>query len=112
MEKLFSLQYGVGGICVLLTLMVLVRVGEFVWKILQKREELSEKTVRDLTQAVVDNTAETKSLGQRIVHLETSLGEVGKLKLDVRRSYAAIRQLAGDRWPAIRDEIMKDGLTV
>jgi len=112
MAKLFSLEYGIGGICVLLTLMVLIRVGEFVWKLQQKKEQLSEKTVGDLTRAVQENTVETKTLGQRIVHLEGALGEVTKLKTDVRRFYSAIKELAGDRWPAIRDEITKDGFTI
>jgi len=112
MEKLFKMEYGVGGICILLTLMVLLRVGEFVWKLQQKKEELSETTVKNLVRAVEANTVETRLLGQRVFHLEGTLGEVTKLKTDVRRFYSAIKELAGDRWPAIRDEITKDGFTI
>lgn len=31
-----------------------------------------------------------------------------KMRLDIRRAFKAIRLIAGDRWPKIREEIMKD----
>lgn len=94
MDKLFTLEYGIGGVCVLLTIQVLVRVAEFVMKTRAQKEELSEKTVKELVLAVKT--------------LETTVADLPKFKTDIRRFYAAIKHVSGDRWPAIRDEIMKD----
>lgn len=110
MAKLFSLEYGIGGVCVLLTIMILMRVGEFLWKLHQKKEALSEETIKNVARAVLDNTAEMKLLNVRLSSLETSFSELPKLKLDLRRSFTAIKTLAGEQWPIIRDELMKDGL--
>lgn len=109
MAKLFSVQYGIGGICVLLTIMVLLEVGKFLWAIQAKKASLSEQAVLDLTKAVQANTVATQFLEQRLQHLEISMSELPKLKLDLRRFYTAIKTIAGDKWPNIRDEIMKDG---
>lgn len=108
MEKMLSLEYGVGGACVLLTLMVLLKVGEFLWKLKEKKDSLSEAAIRDLTAAVESSTAATKHLDSRLQHLEKAIAEIPKFKTDIRRFYAAIKEVAGDKWPSIRDEIMKD----
>jgi hypothetical protein len=109
MEDLFSLKYGIGGICVLLTLMVLVRVAEFVYSLHEKRESLSENAITELTKAVQENTFAVKMLDARIATVETSMSELPKLKNDLRRSFCAVKEIAGDDWPRIRDVIMKDG---
>lgn len=108
MEKLFSLEYGVGGMCVLLTLMVLLKVAEFLWNLREKKESMSEAAIKNLTQAVEANTKATQHLDGRLQFLEKSLSELPKFKTDIRRFYAAIKEVAGDKWPRIRDEIMKD----
>lgn len=112
MEKLFSLEYGIGGICVLLTLTVLLKVAEFIWSVREKKESLSEQAVTDLTKAVQANTVATQFLEHRLQTLESSVNEVPKLKTDLRRFYSAIKEIAGDRWGKIREEIMKDDLTL
>lgn len=116
MEKLFSLEYGIGGVCVLLTLMVLLRVGEFVWKIVERKEKVSEKTIENLIRSVQDNTVALQFLDarfdQRLKNIEASIAELPKLKTDLRRFYAAMKEIAGDKWPAIREEITKDGFTL
>lgn len=111
MGKLFSLEYGIGGICVLLTLMIFLRVGEFLWRHHQKKEALTDKTLQDLVRTVQENTAEMRLLNSRLVSVETSFSELPKLKLDIRRSFTALKALAGNRWGHIRDELMKDGFT-
>lgn len=108
MEDALSLKYGVGGLCVLLTIMVLLKVAEFAWKTKEEREQLSEKTVRELTKAVQENTIATQFLELRMKTLEGTFSEVPKLRNDLRRFYGAIKSLAGDRWLEIREEIMKD----
>lgn len=112
MDKLFSLEYGIGGVCVLLTLMVLLRVGEFVWRIVERKEKLSEKTLEELVHAVRESTVAMKFIDERLKLIESNVSEIPKLKTDLRRFYAAMKEVAGDKWPAIRDEIVKDGFTL
>lgn len=111
-----SLENGVAGVCVLLTILVLWKVFEFVWKMYTERAKektvLSDETVKKLTAAVEESTKASQQLEARLKHLEQSAADFPKLKLDVRRFYAAIKEVAGDRWPAIRDEILKDEFTL
>jgi hypothetical protein len=112
MEKLFSLEYGIGGICVILTISVLVRVAEFVWGLREKKDSLSETTITKLTVAMQENTLAVKHLDCRLETLERSVSDLPKIKTDLRRFYSALKSLSGDRWPAIRDEIMKDDFSL
>jgi hypothetical protein len=112
MEKLFSLEYGIGGVCVLLTLMVLLRVGEFVWKIVERKEKVSEKTLEELVHAVREASISMKFIDERLKLIEAAVSEIPKMKTDLRRFYAAMKEVAGDKWPSIRDEITKDGFTL
>lgn len=112
MEKLFSLEYGIGGVCVLLTLMVLLRVAEFVWKMVERKGKISEETLETLVRAVRESTVAMKFQDQRLKSIEDAVSELPKIKTDLRRFYAAMKEIAGDQWPAIRDEILKDGFTI
>lgn len=110
MEKFFSIEYGIAGICVMLTIMVLTRVAEFAWGLREKKETLSEASIEKLASAVENNTKAIQALIQRLERVETLVSEIPKFKTDVRRFYSAIKELAGEDWPKIRDEIMKDEL--
>jgi hypothetical protein len=112
MQHFFSLEYGVGGVCVLLTIMVLIKVGEFVWALREKKESLSEAAVADLTKAMQQNTVAVQFLEHRLQAIENSIVEVPKLKTDLRRFYCALKSLAGEKWGTIRDEIMRDDFTL
>lgn len=112
MEKLFSLEYGIAGACVLLTLMIFLKVGEFLWHLKEVRENISEQTTKELIAAVQQNTVATQLLEHRLLVMEEAISEVPKLKTDLRRFYSAIKEIAGDKWPAIRDEIVKDGFDI
>ncbi len=108
MEKLFSLEYGIGGICVILTLMTLMKVGEFLWKLREKKESVSEETLKKLVQSVEQNSAAMAILTLRLRTLEDVISDFPKIKIDIRRSFAALKELAGDEWPKIREEIVKE----
>lgn len=111
MEAVFQ-RYGIAGVCILLTLMLFAHVGEFLWKIQQKKSTATDEAIEQLTTAVEENTCAHKSLQNRIIHLESTIAELPKFKTDVRRFYAAIKELSGDEWPRIRDEILKDEFTL
>ncbi len=112
MDKFFSLEYGVGGICVLITIQILVKAGEILWNVKKEKDAISKSEVQKLTGAVVDLTAATTHLDCRLEKIEISVSEFPKFKTDQRRFYAAIKELAGDKWPQIRDEILKDDFTL
>lgn len=109
MEDFFSLKYGVAGICVLLTIMTLFRVAEFLWKLREKKEMSSDIAMVDLTKAVQECTLSIKMLDLRLKAIETANSEFPKLRNDLRRVYTAMKEIAGEKWPRVRDEIMKDG---
>jgi len=114
LEKLFPIdsQHGISGllasIAVLLALHLVTRVGSFLWDMKKEKDKLSEKTVQDLVAAVDDNTKMVEDLASDLRKFEAAVAELPKLKLDLRRLFAATRIIAGDEWPEIRDEIMRD----
>lgn len=105
MENLFSLQYGVAGVCVLLTIMILVQVGKFLWSLKEKKESVSDRQVGELIERC-------KKLEDRIGNCEKLIADLPKFRTDMRRFYAAVKDIAGDRWPKIRDDIMRDDFTL
>lgn len=110
MENFFSLEYGIGGLCIILTLMVLLKVGEFLWNIHEKSGAISSASIEKLTAAVTENTSAVMKLDYRLEHLEKSVSDLPKFKEDIRKFYLAIKELSGDNWPKIRDEILKDNV--
>lgn len=101
MEELFVSKYGVVGVFILLTIHLLWKVAMFVWELKSKKDSATEDTVAALVEAVDDVTDEMNEL-------KDVLGEVKKLRVDLRRFYSAIKILAGDKWPRIRDEMLKE----
>lgn len=108
LEKILSGEHGVVGLCVLLALGLIIRLIEFLWKIKEQKDKLSESSITDLTNAMKGNTIAIEHLDVRFQGLERTISDFPKLRNDMRRLYSAIKELAGDRWPKIRDEIMKD----
>lgn len=99
--EFFDLKYGVAGICLLLTIFVLVRVGEFLWSLREKKDSASEESIKNLTAAVQANTA-------AIEKINLLLSDLPKMRLDLRRSFGALKNLAGDKWPQIREGMKED----
>jgi TRAP-type uncharacterized transport system substrate-binding protein len=76
-------------------------VGFLLWSIKANKDKVSEESIRELAKSTERNT-------KQIEELVKALSELPKLKLDMRRAFIAIREIAGDEWPAIRKEIMED----
>lgn len=96
------------GACVLLTFRLLVELGKFFWSLKKEKDQLSEKTTKELILAVKQNTDEIKKLEDSMTGLKTAISEMPKFKLDLKRLFTATKIIAGDKWPEIRDEIMRD----
>lgn len=96
------------SIAVILALHLVVRVGKFLWDMKTEKDKLSESTVKTLVKSVEDNTKTVEQLGSEVRKVEAALADIPKMKLDLRRLYAALKIVAGDDWPAIRAEITQD----
>lgn len=95
------------GLCVLISLNLFTKVGAFLWNMKQSKDKLTEEGVARLTRAVGVNTLTTEKNTQQIAELQKALTEIPKIKLDLRRSFAAMKILAGERWQEIRKDIME-----
>lgn len=100
MEDLLSLKYGIGGLCVLLTIFILLKVVEFVINLKKKKEDETEDLLRELVASV-------NHLDKKFDELEKQISDYPKIKSDLRRCFFAVKLLAGDRWAEIRKEIME-----
>lgn len=107
MDKVLG-EYGIAGVCILLTLQVLIKVGEFLWKLREKKDSMSEDSIERLTKALEETAFSVRHLDQRIADLEESLAELPKFKQDLRRSFMALKSIAGGKWPSIRKDIMEE----
>lgn len=112
MEALLDTKNGVASllasICALLAFHLLFKVGEFLWEILKKKNEVSEQTFEKLTAALQVNTRAVHELKTQIHGIERDLSEIPKLKLDLKRLFSAVKTISGDKWPSIRREIMEE----
>lgn len=96
------------SLCVLLALHLVVKVGEFLWKMKEKRDSVSDATVDKLTIAVDKMTYSLETLQVRCGTLEKSISDIDKIKTDLRRAFTAVRLLAGEDWTKIRKELDED----
>lgn len=95
-------------IAVVLCLHLILKVGEFVFDILKKKNEISEQSVSNLTTALGVATKAVDKLECRIAEVEKDLSEIPKFKLDLRRLFSAVKFVAGDEWPKVRKHIMDE----
>jgi hypothetical protein len=96
------------SLCVITTLQLLTRVGEFLWKMKEKKDQLSEAGVQKLTNTVDANTKAIEKLETTFSTLAETLSKVPKHDVDLKRLFSAVKIVAGDRWTKIRKEIMDE----
>lgn len=108
----FFSKYGFAGVIVLLAIRIVISVGEFLWRLHEKKNQVCETTIERLTESVKKNTIAIEVLTREIEKLEIPVKEVPKLKTDIRRFYLAVKAIAGDRWNQIRDEVLRDDLAI
>lgn len=96
------------SIIVILALQLIVRVGEFAWGFVKKKNELSEQSINRLSNSIELNTKAVEKLEYRIIEAEQTISEIPKFKQDLRRLFSAVKRIAGDDWNDIRKEILDD----
>lgn len=113
MEELLTSHLGVpallASIIIVLCLQLILRVGSFVWEILQKKNEVSEKSIAKLTDALQTNTVAVEKLQNELAQIKNEIATLPQLRLDIKRAFVALKLMAGEEWEeirlAIRDEI-------
>ncbi len=122
MESLIDSKNGVtvllAGLIIMLALHLFLKLGEFIFKVFEKKEELKESTmvnlkvsIDHLSTALATNIQATHILEDRMRSVEGGLSEFSKVKTNVRQAFAALKFLAGEDWPKIKKEIIEDNLT-
>ncbi len=112
MESLLDSQHGVSyiltSIAVLLCLHLFKGVGEFLFELFKKKAEDTGKEISEISLALTQNTQAVRELRIQIGILERELSEVHKFKTDTQRVFAAIKFMAGKRWPIVRKAMEED----
>lgn len=89
------------AICVIGTLHLVFKLAEFTWKMIEKRSEISESTMKSLVSSV-------QRLDSTIRQIEKDLTDIPKFKKDIERCFRAMKLLAGDKWPEIRRSLSEE----
>ncbi len=112
MEGFLDSQHGVAvllsSLVIILCLNFIVRVGEFLFKLLKKKDESNDKNMAEFIKTLSNNTHALNHLSSRTDSLEKVLKEVVKYKRDIRKLFTAIKAIAGDEWSEIRKSIIED----
>jgi hypothetical protein len=103
MEEILN-AHGAVAICIILTAHLLFKVVEFLWSIKEKRDQLSEATVSELVKTV-------QRLDATLHEIKGQLSDLPKFKKDMNRCWAAVKEIAGDKWPAIRRVVMDEEIS-
>lgn len=80
MEKIAALlntSNGISGLlaslCVLLSLQIVIKVGDFLWKLQKEKFQISEETVKKLSSSMEQNTKAISYLEGRLKSLEHTI---------------------------------------
>ncbi len=83
----------------ILTLHLLLKIGQIAFETVKKKSELSERAIEGLGK-----------IEHRMASLERDLNEILKFRQDFKRLFTAVKVIAGDRWPDVRKAILEDDL--
>lgn len=115
MEGLLDSPHSVGAICVLLSLHLLVKIGEFAFSLLKKKNETTEKQINEISQrvneislALTQNTQAARDLRIQIGILEREITDLAKLKMDTNKLFSVVKILAAAKWPKISKMVATD----
>lgn len=119
MEHLIDGQSGptslIAGLVIVLAIQVILKVGEFIFRLFEKKEELKEATIQNLKISIDNlctnlamNIEATHRLEERMRTVEGGVTEVANMKTNVRKAFAALKFLAGDEWPQIKKEVLEE----
>lgn len=95
--------HGIEGLILVLGLHLIVKVGEFAYKLFQKKSAAMEKNVEAMSRTL-------KGLEVRQMAVERDLNTILKFRNDFNKLFSALKFLAGDKWPEIHEKLKHDHL--
>lgn len=99
-------------IAIALSLQLVMQVWKFIFGLAKKKYEVSEKAIIDMTSELKTNTRALEKVCTRMESVEEDLVIVGrelpKVKVDIRRAFAAMKYMAGDDWSEIRKKLNEE----
>lgn len=112
MDLLTNPQNGVipllAGIAVVLSLQLVVRVGQFVFDLVKRKSESSDSKIVEMATMLQQNTVAVNELRSLIRGLERELSEIHKYRMDTQKLFSAVKLMAGKKWPEIRKAMEDD----
>lgn len=90
------------------SLHLITKVGEFVFGIVKSKNDITEKSIENLTNFISGNTEALHRLEERMRSVETELKGFDSTKLNVRKLFAAVKAVAGADWPLVKQAIIDD----
>jgi hypothetical protein len=96
------------GIIVLLALNLIMRIGEFVFKLIEKKSHGTDTQIKEITMALTQNTDAVREVRVHLSVIQQELLEVKKFKSDSDMLFTAIKVIAGEKWPEVRKAIQED----
>jgi hypothetical protein len=96
------------GVIILLALNLITRVGEFVFKLIEKKNHGTDTQIREITMTLTQNTDAVREVRVILSVIQQELGEVKKFKADTDLAFTAIKKLAGKDWPKLRKAIEEE----
>lgn len=111
MEKFFQADTLAGLLAAMTAtsaLHLLSRLFEFAWRMREKKDIAVSDSIEKLSDAIRSSTAATERLDGRVRALEPTIAAAARVRVDVRRLYAVVKILSGDRWEAIKKSIADD----
>lgn len=99
------------SVVIILALHLFFKFAEFVWGIMNKKNEVSEQSIERLSLSLAQNTQALQGLQVQMKEIERDLSEMPKFKLDLRRAFSAVKLVSGDKWSEIRKIIMEDEIS-
>ncbi len=97
-----------GGIAVVLCLQLVVRIGQFVFELMKKKNENSDSKIVEISTSLQQNTVAVNELRTMIRGLERELSELHRYRMDTQKLFSAVKLMAGKKWPEIRKAMEDD----
>lgn len=111
MESLVTGDRGIAGllagIILVLCFNLLMHIGRIMFDFMSKKNQVSENNVQKLTDTIEATQKTLSDFQNRLTSIERDMNEVLKFRVDFRRLFAALKFIAGDRWPEAK-KAMKD----
>ena len=101
--ELLSLKNSLAGIMLIMVLNILLVIAKAVWDFMKRKVDTSENTTKQNTDAIIALTASVQALQKEIA-------VIPKVQTDLKRSFLALKKLAGDNWPEIKKEFEDEHL--